>query len=853
MRKLRDIDSVRAMLKEAMPLSEVAASLGIELKSSGDNWKGLCPFHVEDTPSFGVSDERGLYHCFGCKAGGDVFKLVEMHETLTHIESIYRVAEIVGTDLSQYEREESPEERQISRYYELNAVRHEYAANETGAKAFKAWAKRRRFSKEVLEQYGVGYSAETGEKPSDDVISQEEYKALGLWRKAQWDNAIVVPLRDAFGRICGFRNRPLEGETKTVGPAESHPVPVTEIYGLHEARRAIREKGFVIMVEGEPDVWQMVSNGYTNTVGMIGTKLNEKMIATLRDLNIRQVVVMPDGDEAGRKFARRLSESWKETDIQLKIAEVMDGDPDEILLKAGPAFIDEALTAARYTFEYIVDATVREHYTGTMTGRVDVMYEMKKYISKATAFQREMMITLLAQKLDVDREALRDYYIETQTEQEQVALHNLRGEKAVLKRMVEDEIFVGEALTTLVGTDFYLAKHKQMFDTIGDLYRRQKDIDVDTVTTAMTNRYGPTAAATIKSVLHVDINADAAESMLEDVKDKSVRRDVQKRAQDVIVRMNDLSSPSKESVQNFSAGLARAIVGTGEAVSESSTLANNQMDVIFERVRNPNLIVGLDLGRELFTLNTALHGLQKKRYAVFAAPSGVGKTAFACAIARRASVDLEVPTSVFTFETGKEALTLRNLSAISGVESDKIVTGFLTPDELAEVQHAAALLGGAPLSITERGRSVEECVALMRSEKLRKDTGLFVIDYIQLMYMADKKSNMPRHEELGHISRMFLEAANELDASVLVLAQMNREAAKTGNQQGENMGESYKIKQDADIVITAREKTKDEEAQDGPEKGNRIFLLDKNRHGRQGIYWNVMADLSVMRMHEVGR
>jgi replicative DNA helicase len=141
-------------------------------------------------------------------------------------------------------------------------------------------------------------------------------------------------------------------------------------------------------------------------------------------------------------------------------------------------------------------------------------------------------------------------------------------------------------------------------------------------------------------------------------------------------------------------------------------------------------------------------------------------------------------------------------------------------------------------------------VAILRHDVLKRGTRLAVVDYIQLMHMAEADGRLRRDQELGQISRGFLELAKELDITLLVLAQQNREAVKAGSNEGTGIGESFKIYQDADVFITFREKSKEEIEADGPEKGNRRMKLSKHRHGKGGVEINMIADLDVMRLRE---
>jgi replicative DNA helicase len=184
------------------------------------------------------------------------------------------------------------------------------------------------------------------------------------------------------------------------------------------------------------------------------------------------------------------------------------------------------------------------------------------------------------------------------------------------------------------------------------------------------------------------------------------------------------------------------------------------------------------------------------------------------------------------------------------VESDKVVTGYINKNEADLVHEAAATIAASRLVMTERGRTFEEFSSILRADVLKRGTRIAFVDYLQLMHMAGADHRLRRDQELGLISEGMLALTKELDITLIALAQQNRSGAKSGTNSKEDIGESYKIIQDADAAIIFREKTKDEIEADGPEKGNRVMTLDKHRHGKGGVTVNLIADLDVMRIRE---
>jgi DNA primase catalytic core len=852
-KKIRDLDTVRELVRQEAKLEDVASRMyGVELRASGsDDMKAKCPFHEEDTPSFGIRKSKQLFNCFGCKTGGDVFTFVQLMDNCDYIESIRKLAEFASFDLKPYQENYTEEEKKLQELYNINVDVMDYCRAQTTTENFNAWRRKRMFSSEVLELYGVGYNSSALSSESIPTAEPEQAQSLGLDRKGQWDSVIVVPLRDQYGRIAGFRNRMLDSESKikVQGPRAEHPLTIPSIYGLYEARRHIRETGSLILVEGEPDVWRMASSGFKNVAALLGTKLEDSTIALLESLSINRVIVMADNDTEGRKFAQRVAEKRLSNKILVKIASLNGNgkDPDEIVLADGIEPIQQAINEAKYAFEFLIDRITERYNVERSTDKLDILNEAKHFFSAAGPTERELAARKLSSLLSLDYEIVSDFFRDS--EKAQTELNNVHAERVVLKRMLTDEEFVGVGLLGLKKTDFYLSKHRLVFEAMGKLYRRQQSVNTDTVILTLENDKVDGARTLINGILSQNIDASSAGFLLEDLRDKALRRDMTRRALDAANRLSDTKSDAKHVIQTLSSELSTAIVGATNAIVHVSEVVFDRMRLMHDRIKAPNAIIGLDMGPDFPVLNHTLHGLQKKRYIVVAAPSGVGKTAFAGVLARRAAIELKQPTLYFTFETGTETLTDRLIASISGVETDKVITGYINKQEAELVHQAAEDIAASPLVMTERGIVFEECAAILRHDVLKRGTRLAIIDYMQLMNIANS-THVRRDQELGFISRGFLELSKELDMTIIVLAQMNRDSTKAGSNEGTGIGESWKIYQDTDGMLIFREKTKEEMAADGPDKGNRIMKLAKHRHGKTGVQVDMVADLTVMRMYE---
>jgi DNA primase catalytic core len=672
MRRIQNINALRDALRAESRLEDVAAYYKVSLTGSGENLKACCPFHQEDTPSFSISITKQLFFCFGCKEGGDVFSFVQKMEQCPYDAALRKMAEVVKLNITPFLAEQTDEDRRNTRLYEINEWVGELCF-EHGSARFDQWACDRKLDLATLGDYRVGYAG--GIPPISERFQLPDWESLKMDWQTMWSDVIVVPVRDAYGRLAGFRNRLLNpGKVKVLGPVDSHPLKVPQVYGLYEARAAIRAAhGECILVEGEVDVWQMVAAGFGNCVAMQGTKLNDNMLGYLADSGVTRLTVLADNDEAGRKFVRQLSRTKLNSKLLIKIASLTGegSDPDKAICLGEADGIRDSLRNAKYRFEYLIDLAVQSEDISRMTGKLDVLHEVRPFITKATQVEQSLAYDYLGERVGLDPVIVADFFREDATNQE--SLTNVQAEKTVLARMLKDTEFVGEAILALRPEDFYLDRHQAIFRAMGSLYRASEDITFDVVRSFIANK-SKVALPALES-LDKDIDVSGASYLLADLRDKATRRTVIQAAKRATSRLADTSEDTGRIIQAFSGELAVSIVGAGEALQSGDSLAQARIREMHERIREPNAIVGLDLGPDWRTLSLTLHGIQRGQYGIVAGPAGSGKSTIGICWQVWCAVCLNEPTLVLTFETGPEAMTRRMLSHISGVEQDKIITG----------------------------------------------------------------------------------------------------------------------------------------------------------------------------------
>ena len=343
-------DSVMAELRSAADIVQVIGE-HTRLKKAGRSWKGLCPFHNERTPSFTVDREKGLYHCFGCGAGGDVIHFVRQMDRLDFPEAVESLASRFGVSIPRRAARSGREDRREKLLEALSAAHRFYAAElaKPGNKA-AAYLKDRGVSPEMTRRLALGYAPDSWESLSralTPAFSESLLVEAGLLQPRQdgrtgsydrFRDRLLFVVRDERGRPVGFGGRALspEAEPKYLNSPES---PIFQkkrlLYGLSEARDAIRKQDRVVLVEGYFDHLALVAAGIEETVASMGTALTPEQAGKLKRLSL-SVVVCYDGDSAGRAATRGALMHLLEQGLSARVVRLPAGrDPHDVLRGEG--------------------------------------------------------------------------------------------------------------------------------------------------------------------------------------------------------------------------------------------------------------------------------------------------------------------------------------------------------------------------------------------------------------------------------------------------------------------------------------------------------------------------------------
>lgn len=417
------IDEVRAASDIVTVISDT-----VSLRKAGNRYKGLCPFHGEKTPSFSVNREGGLFHCFGCGAGGDVFKFVELQEKLSFVEAVRHLAQRFGVAIPELEasddqRQTAAEREALVRIHEL-AVAHfqEQLASPGGARIRTYLLNERGLSAETIATLRLGFAP-----PGRDALRQRLLKegfspaqlvTSGLVTRrddgSEWDRfrgRLMIPIARETGTVIAFGGRALEADQQPKylnSPETPIYTKSRTLYGLNFSKADLRKARFSLIVEGYFDFAQVYQAGGLPVVATCGTALTPLQAQTLRRFAAKALLCY-DPDRAGQTAAERSSELLVAEGFDVNVVRLPDGeDPDNFIQKRGrEAFVGQMRNSRPY-LEFLLDRAAAEHDLARDDSRREFL---KKMLGVAARIPdpavRDQFADRLAHKAKVTEEVVR--------------------------------------------------------------------------------------------------------------------------------------------------------------------------------------------------------------------------------------------------------------------------------------------------------------------------------------------------------------------------------------------------------------------------------------------------------------
>ena len=396
----------------------------VRLKKQGNNYFGLCPFHNEKSPSFSVSQNKQMFHCFGCGAGGNVFTFVMQYENYTFPEAIGYLAEKAGVALPEvsYDEEARKKDNRRARILELNkaAAKFYYYMLRSPQGAYgMEYLKNRALREETINRFGLGCSS----KYSDELLkylrkqgySDELMREAGLVnfdeRNGLYDkfwNRVMFPIQDVNHRVIGFGGRVMgDGKPKYLNSPETIVFDKSRnLYGLNHARTS--RKNHMILCEGYMDVIAMHQAGFTEAVASLGTAFTSGQASLLKRY-AKEVLLTYDSDEAGTKAALRAIPILKEAGLTARIIHLEPyKDPDELIKNQGAEEFQKRIDAAENSFFFEIRVLQKNYRIDDPTSQTEFYRTIaEKLCGFPEELERENYLTAVAREFMIQPDQLR--------------------------------------------------------------------------------------------------------------------------------------------------------------------------------------------------------------------------------------------------------------------------------------------------------------------------------------------------------------------------------------------------------------------------------------------------------------
>ncbi len=477
----------------------------VHLKPAGKGFKGLCPFHEEKTPSFMVSPEKQLFHCFGCGEGGNAFNFLMKYEKLSFFEAVKMLAQKSGVPLPVDEEKENILHKKKERLYKLNNLVANYYREclfrtNQGKKVIN-YFKKRGINDTSVEKYRLGYAP-----PGWDALtnflkkkgySYEELIKAGIIKKSKIEgkyidyfrDRIIFPIFNLSGRVIGFGGRVLDNSLpKYINSPETMIYNKgSNLYSLNFAKEDIRKKNYIIVVEGYTDVLITQQYGFNNMAASLGTALTTKQIDLIKRFT-DTVLIAYDADSAGNMATLRSLDLLVKAGLEIKVIDLPQGlDPADFLIKKGKKLFQNLIDSSLSLIDYKLKLLYSKYSIKAIEGKVKVIKEIlptlnvignevelraqTKKISEELKLSEEAILIELKRYKRGSRDSSHNF-IKLNSES-----GNTKAEKILIGCMLENEQIARGILKKLKAKDFSVLMHRQIIAAIEKILEDDKIVN----------------------------------------------------------------------------------------------------------------------------------------------------------------------------------------------------------------------------------------------------------------------------------------------------------------------------------------------------------------------------------------
>lgn len=389
----------------------------IPIKRAGSNYKGVCPFHNEKTPSFVVSEQKQIFTCFGCGATGDAIEFVQRYYNLDFPQAIEKIAGEYGIELKR--NDENYERKQLLYKINREAALFFYRAFYESANEGYRYMTGRGMKPETLKKFGVGYADEKWDSLLHHMngkgYDNEQLLELGLISQSRgkyydkFRNRVIFPIINTRGKVIGFGGRALgAAEPKYLNSPENMIFhKKNNLYALNMTRQEIRKEDAAILVEGYMDVISLWQAGVKNVSASLGTALTENQARLLSGYT-KNIILSYDSDEAGRTAALRGLDILRKEDLSAKVLHIdNEKDPDDFIQKHGTEAFLKLVDRALPEVEYKIETIKQRVDADTEAGKVKLLKEIVEILQELSPIEADIYIKKTASEMKISEGALR--------------------------------------------------------------------------------------------------------------------------------------------------------------------------------------------------------------------------------------------------------------------------------------------------------------------------------------------------------------------------------------------------------------------------------------------------------------
>lgn len=418
-----DIEEIKSKLNIVDILGEY-----IKLEKAGANWRALCPFHNEKSPSFMVNEEKQFWHCFGCQKSGDIFSFVMEMEGMEFREVLNSLAEKAGIKLQKYSSQKSGEKNRTIEILELSTKFYEVQLwKGEGKERILRYLKDRGLNDETIKEFRLGYAPQGWRNILEFLVKRgykiEEINKTGLLVKRdnsldyydRFRDRIIFPISDNLGRVMGYTARVTlgndESQAKYVNTPETEVYHKSRIlYGLDKAKNEIKKQDFIILVEGQMDVMASSQAGMKNTVAVSGTALTIEQIAIIKRYT-KNIRMFFDMDNAGEKATKKSVKLCLSTGMSVQIISLESGKDAADMAKENPKKLLENIAQSLPVMEYFFQKTFQKFDKNKIEDKKKITEELLDIIfDLENEVEKNYWIKKLAENLNISELALTDEF-----------------------------------------------------------------------------------------------------------------------------------------------------------------------------------------------------------------------------------------------------------------------------------------------------------------------------------------------------------------------------------------------------------------------------------------------------------